>query len=369
MQLIDQRIIFRGTPGTPTANCCFTALARLPDGTYLVTWRVGSQKDSADGSILLSRSADNGRTWSSPEKLPLGPFAEMECEPHYAPLTVLSDGRILAAIMWVDRSNPGLPFFHPDTEGLLPTRTLFCESHDAGCTWSNYRVMDAAPYHSPMPITGPVLPLAGGELACQFEVNKNYDDPQQWRHAAAWKISRDGGQTWPECVEVAHDPAERLMYWDARYALAPDGFCLATFWTYDRNANRDANIHLSVSHDHGRHWSPPQDTELVGQIAHPVFLADGRLVLIYIDRFRTGSIRAVMSDDMGKSFHGEIVVFEQPRNQLPLETSTTADYLQEMDAWAFGRIDALTDSDGQISTVFYSGNRDASNVFLCRLAT
>ena len=368
MQAIDQRAIYCGTPGTSTANCCFPSLVRLLDGTHLVSWRVGSQKDSADGRILLSRSANNGRTWSTPEEMTFGPFSSQPCEPHYAPLTVLADGRILAAVMWVDRSDHTRPFFHPTTEGLLPTRVLFCESHDAGRTWQRFREMDSTPYHSPLPITGPVLQLADGELACQFEVNKNYDDPRPWRHAAAWKISHDGGQTWPEWVEVANDPADRLMYWDAHYALGSDGFCLAAFWTYNHAEGCDSPIHLSTSHDFGRHWSAPRNAQIIGQIAHPVLLPDGRLVLIYIERFATRSIRALLSDDLGKSFHGDVVLFEQPQSQpAPLQKATAADYLQEMDTWTFGRIDALADPNGDISIVFYAGNGDATNIYWSRL--
>jgi hypothetical protein len=368
MQLIDQRVIFSGTPDTPTANCCFPSIVRLRDGEYLVSWRVGSQKDSADGKVMLSRSSDEGRTWSSPALLSLGPYASQPCEQHYAPLSVLDDGRILCAMMVVERSDPALPFFHPTTEGLLPTRTIFCESVDAGRTWERYRQMDAAPYHSPMPITGPVLQLADGDLACQFEVNKDYDDPRPWRHAAVWKISRDGGITWPDCVEVAHDPADRLMYWDAHYALGSGGFCVGAFWTFDRIASRDATIHLSFSNDDGRHWSTPHDAKIVGQIAHPILLVDGQLMLIYIERFATRSIRALLSDDMGRSFHSECVIYEQPRSvHGPVPSATTADYLQDMDAWTFGRVDAIAEANRTISLVFYGGNKDATNIWWSRM--
>jgi len=329
---------------------------------------VGSQKDSADGKVMLSRSSDQGLTWSSPTFLSLGPYASQPCEQHYAPLSVLDDGRLLCAMMVVERTDPGLPFFHPKTEGLLPMRTWFCESLDSGRTWERYREMDAAPYHSPMPITGPVLQLANGDLACQFEVNKDYDDPRPWRHAAAWKISRDSGQTWPDCIEVAHDPADRLMYWDAHYALGPKGFCVASFWTYNHAEGRDAPIHLSFSHDNGRHWSLPQDTNITGQIAHPVLLEDGRIVLLYIERFETRSIRALVSDDLGKSFYGDFVVYEQSKSQpAPLQKATAAEYLQEMDAWTFGRVDALAEPNGDIAIVFYAGNREATNIYWSRL--
>jgi hypothetical protein len=370
MQLIDQRVIYSGRSHTPTANCCFPALVRLADSTYLVSWRVGSQKDSADGKLLLSRSADNGRIWTPAETIPLGPYDEEAVEPHYGPISRLNDGGLLAAIMLVDRSDPSLSFFHPTTEGLLPTRMLFCHSRDAGHSWTDYHEMDHGPYHSPMPITGAVLQLENGDLACTFEVNKNYCDPQPWRHAAAWKVSNDGGRTWPECIEVANDPTSRLMYWDARYSLGVDGFCIATFWTYDRTLQHDAPIHLSISRDNGRHWSPPRDLGVEGQVCHPVLLENGSLVLVYVDRFVTRTIRAVKSHDLGHSFQDEVVVYNHAQSPIiARQSSVTADYLQEMDTWTFGRVDAVAGLGGQIAIVFYAGTPEATSIHWAMIST
>ena len=185
MELLSQGTIFSAPPNTDAAGSCFPSIARLTDGKLLVSWRVGSQKDSADGRILLSRSTDEGRSWSEPENLSPGPWEEEPGELHYAPLTVLGKNHLLAALMWVDRSDPVLPFFNPETEGLLPIRTWFCESRDGGRSWQDYRYMksDDTTIDStscrvrcgkmslqlgPLPITGPVLVLDDGKLACQF---------------------------------------------------------------------------------------------------------------------------------------------------------------------------------------------------------
>jgi hypothetical protein len=370
MKLIDRNVIFSGTPGTRDANCCFPSLISLSDGTLVSTWRSGSAKDSSDGVALMSRSADDGSTWSAAEEIPLGPYADKPGEAHYAPLTVLGPKHLLAAVMWVDRSNPALHFFNPQTEGLLPTVAVFCESRDGGNTWDNYRQMDQSPYYSPMPITGPVLALGDGRLACQFEVNKNYNEPGPWRHVAAWKISSDGGRTWPECVEIANDPTGRYMYWDARYALRSNGFCQAAFWTYDRVNQRDATIHLSESNDYGRTWNRPRDTNLIGQVCHPVILNDGRLLLIIVDRFHTRTIRAVISDDDGCSFQSDTVIYEHLYDQPELGEITSAeDYLQKMDAWTFGRVDGIAQADGVVFIIFYAGNPEATNIHFVQLST
>ena len=71
MKIINQGIINRGQPNTPRAFSTFPALTPLADGSLLATYRVGSSKDSADGTIELKRSDDGGQSWSAPET----PFA------------------------------------------------------------------------------------------------------------------------------------------------------------------------------------------------------------------------------------------------------------------------------------------------------
>lgn len=206
--------------------------------------------------------------------------------------------------MWVDRSEPGRPFFNPATEGLLPLQTWFCHSRDAGQTWGDYRWMDVEAVSScigcdkppqpdcPLAITGPVLSLPDRRLACQFEVNKPYDDTKPWRHAAAYRVSNDGGRTWPEYVEVANDPTGRVMYWDARYA-------------FDRT---------------GRGF-----VEDIAIYQHPAAHADGG------------------------------------------QDSTATDYLQDMELWTFGRVEAILTGDGTVSVIYYAGNAQATDIRYARL--
>ena len=247
-------------------------------------------------------------------------------------------------------------------------RTWFCQSRDGGLSWSDYRFMDGEPYHGPLAITGPVLVLDDGRLACQFEVNKPYEDTRPWRHAAAWKISPDGGHNWPEHVEVANDPTGRVMYWDARYVFGAKGYVMAAFWTYDRQQQRDANIHLSESRDGGRTWSEPRDCGLVGQVCHPVLLGGDRLLLVYVDRFRSPTIRAALSNDLGRSFVADLVVYQHPVAQREQgEDSDPAAYLQDMELWTFGRIEAISAGDGTVWLVYYAGNAQATSIHWARL--
>jgi hypothetical protein len=368
IKLVGSARIFGGVPNSTTANCCFPSIARLPSGTLLASWRTGTNKDSDDGAIWLARSTD-GTTWSQPQLvLQAGQLDGLWGEPHYGPLTVLHDGSLLCTVMWVVRPRPGMEFFNPQTEGLLPLRTLFYVSHDEGLTWRLASEMDGRPYAGPLAITGPVLQLADGTLACPFEVNKPYDDTTAWRHAAAIKFSRDSGKTWPACVEIANDPTGHVMYWDAHVVPCSTNYWVAAFWTFDRQHGVDRSIHIAHSTDAGQTWSPPRDLQIVGQVAEPVPLGDDRLVLIYVDRFGSASIRARLSHDLGKTFEAEELVIYEHAKRSPnvIAPTKTADYLQDMSLWTFGRVQAVAHGD-TIWLVYYAGNAHNTAIYCARL--
>lgn len=370
MEVTATSLIYRGEPNSRTANCCFPSIARTADSRLWATWRVGSQKDSADGAIWLSDSRDRGRTWSSPREIfaPSMRAGKLR-EPHYGPLTALRDGRLLCTVMWVDRSDPTKPLFNPETSGLLPMQTLFFESVDEGETWREIGEMDSAPYHTPLAITGPVLELPDAQgWTCPFEVNKPYKCSDPWRHAAAWKFSFDEGRTWPHCVEVANDPAGRLMYWDAHAVVVARSHCLATFWTFDHAENCDRTIHLAESHDYGTTWSAPRDLGIVGQVVEPVPLGGNRLLLIVVDRFETRSICAFLSNDMGHTFDESIVVYRHPESVVEEgKNAATADYLQDMELWTFGRVQAAVFDDDHVAVAYYAGDRASTGIYCASL--
>jgi hypothetical protein len=158
------------------------------------------------------------------------------------------------------------------------------------------------------------------------------------------------------------------MYWDARYALGLDGHIVATFWTYDRKRHCDANVHLSESYDGGHTWTGPRDSGLTGQVCFPVLLNSSRLLLLYVDRFRTRSIRAALSYDLGHTFMEEVVVYQHPAAQAERgKDSTPADYLQDMELWTFGRVEAMTDGNGTVWLVYYAGDAQATHICWTRL--
>lgn len=162
-------------------------------------------------------------------------------------------------------------------------------------------------------------------------------------------------------MTVAHDPTYRIRYWDQRHSVAPDGTMLAGIWAYDAVARKELNFHLTESNDGGTTWSKPRDCGIPYQQPYPVFLPDGRLILFCIDRYRTRTIRALLSEDKGKSFlPEELVVHQQPGGRA--EPGEHDHQSADQQLWTFGRLEGIADPEGNAWVVYYAGDTDSTSI-------
>lgn len=372
MRIVQRGTAFPSIPGTDCQSCAFPQVGVLPGGRWLVGCRCASTKGGNAGQhVRLSRSDDDGRTWSAPAS-PFAPPAVAGRPGQFRALglTALGGARVMATLYWVDYSHPELPFFNAKTEGLLDSRILLAESADGGETWSAPALMDTAPFTMPTPITGPVLRWPDGELVCQFETNKPYDDESPWVHSSVLMFSSDGGRTWPRHSVVTRDP--RVFYWDQRPSVLPDGRILDLFWTYDNGSAAYLNIHARESRDRGQTWSALWDTGVPGQPAPVVALRDGRLAMVTVDRAGAPAIRCRVSADEGRTWPASsiLTLYE---SVLPSQTARKegmADAWSEMARFSVGlpATAALPNSDFLV--VYYAGPAtDRTSVEWVRVAS
>ena len=172
----------------------FTSLAPLQSGTVMAGWQCGREKHAPDNTIRLARSRNQGRDW---ELLPAMFDGAWQGKPGSylaAEMVEPEQGRLMLFTTWVDRTIRERPLFNPVTEGILPTRLLYCESTDEGDSWSDWAELPTADLTG-CAITGPVLRWDDGVIACAFESFKEFDDPTPVEPAAWLAVSRDGGRS------------------------------------------------------------------------------------------------------------------------------------------------------------------------------
>lgn len=284
-------------------------------------------------------------------------------------LTELAPDRLLAAAMWVDReAHPGKPLFNAATDGCLPMAILLAESVDGGQSWSDWRLVPMDEALGPPSLTAPVLKLADGSLAMSIETNKHYDDTGPWRQCAVFLWSQDNGRTWSDPQPVAQDPAGIVFNWDLRCAVAPDGRVVSFAWTYDTARGTYDDIHRRVAADGGRTWTPPEALGFADQAGMPAILTDGRMVLPWVDRFGSHTIRARSAASADAPFDpdSECVLYDHAHH-APDKQGHTGELLADMETWSFGLPYAVPLPDGSVLVAYYGGTADVMDVFWSRL--
>lgn len=369
MRLVASGILSHATPGTSRACLTFPTVTSLADGTLLATLRAGDEKDSAAERIEFYRSSDSGASWSGP----IYPFTPPEVGGKAGTLklcyiTELRPGRLIAAAMWVDRTSyPGQPLFNAETEGCLPMAILLADSSDNGVSWTDWRLVPMPHEIGPPSLTSPLLKLAGGRLAMSIETNKPYLDRSRWLQKAVFLYSADEGRNWSAPASVAEDRSGRIFNWDLRCGVAPDGRVASLAWTYDTATTKYLNIHRRVSRDGGVSWTASEDIGVSDQAARPAIFADGSIVLAWVDRFDSRSIRARQAADIAAPFmaSSDVTVYQHPRPEAA--SADTGDMLASMGMWNFGLPYAEALPDGDAMVVYYAGEAGALDVRWARL--
>jgi len=374
MKIVDQGIVFDATNAPPERRfCAWTNPTVLSDGTWLVSFHSGSAKDAPDENTIIRGSTDQGKTWET-FCAGLDP-REVDGIPgtwHSGRVTEIEPGRLLGAFWWVDRSNPDRIMCNPDTTGTLPCHTFVMDSFDGGRTWENARHIDTGRFVA-VSLMGPPHLLSNGDIALPFEAWKTYYDTSYGEHHAILCISHDGGQTFDLPLVVANDPANKLLFWDNRLAVSPaTGDMIGMFWTHNREAQQDMNAHVAWGSADGTGWTYPVDAGFAGQIPTPTVLPDGRVLAVYVHRHHPPSLRAILSNDGGKTWdlENELVFYEKDMGAEAGMDSTREieDYYADMRIWSFGHTEARQLPDGDLLVSYYAGDENSLSVRWARIA-
>jgi hypothetical protein len=201
-----------------------------------------------------------------------------------------------------------------------------------------------------------------------IETNKPYFDGSKWYQRAVLFHSADLGQSWTGPVTVAQDPTGRIFNWDQRLGVAPDGRIGTFIWTYDSQTHRYLNVHRRLSVDGGQSWSLVEDLGFPDQAAHPAIFPAGRVILPWVDRFESQSIRACFAPDIAAAFEpaSEVTLYQHGPAGSSAGDDTGA-LLAEMSRWSFGLPYAEALPEGDALVVYYAGTDTAMDIHWARL--
>ncbi len=358
MEVVRNGLIFDAQPAPLEQHVCFYAtLLRLSSGKILIGFRRGSTKFSADGNCCLAESSNEGESWEVVYECFENELNGAHGEVHSIALAESDDGTLLAFLTWVDRS-AGEEYYNSESDTSPPSKVLLTSSVDGGKTWSSYTVLDTGPWQHPK-LSGPAVRIGRDRWLVSYETQEPQTPGGPSLPSAHSLLVRDCGKA-EKTVQVARDPLDKLFFYDQRQTLCPVANRLvAAFWTYDRQAEKDIDIHIARCDPAKLQWEQPISTGIAGQIAQPIPLPDGRLALFYVRRDIPGSMRLACSTDLGKTWSksDELVVYSKggPRESATQAEGSYATFWEDISKWTFGHPAGVLLDDNTILLAYYAG--------------
>jgi len=240
-----QRII-----GREGCGCVSTAIFAHRDGvlSWVGTTMTARGEGERGEQTFLLRSSDGGASWSEPEEFlvaghPLSPKAHL-----YSPWTRLSDGTVLMT----GYESKVLTGADGATTSL--DQSLLFRSADDGRTWDEPIYFDPDNFDHNECMVAEVEP---GKLVAFMRTQRA---PTMWRSESA-----DGGRTWTPLVrsDVGGSCPYLLRHSCGVFVLI----------------SREAGVYVKLSFDQGRSWSAEYRISPASAMVGAVEMADGRILI------------------------------------------------------------------------------------------
>jgi len=278
--------------------CAWPAMIRAANGDLLISFCINEEHLGPDGKIVMVRSRDNGKTWSSPEVLYDTPLDD-----RHAGLTLLRDGTILThcwTTFWTRNKYEKLPpnAYEPDmierwcrhveqpdyvqAEKLAGAWGLI--SRDHGHSWTR-------PQPGKDSIHGGIQLPDGSLLVASYRLEKDY---------IGVYMTKSADQPWQKIAEIHPPNPDSLRFGEPHILQLNSGRIIMMIRATTKPYNDlDPRCHLwaTYSDDNGKTWVDPYQTPLWGFPPHLLQLSDGRILCTYGYRRPPFGQRACISND------------------------------------------------------------------------
>lgn len=234
-------VIFDGQ--SPNKLACDTTLRRMPDGSWALFMLGGGDSEPLpENRVFLSRSRDEGRTWTPLEPIDLGVKSRDPNRALVPSEVMVRDGR---ATMFVAT--------HDGKFGEW--RSWTSVSEDSGRTWSALRPLPGE-LHQATFVRNHVL-TSRGEILLPFQHYLDEAGPVDPRNGVL--VTRDGGRTFERfgSIRITADDAYRGWAENNIVEVAPDHIIMLI-----RADRLGGVLYQADSRDGGRTWGEARPTRI-----------------------------------------------------------------------------------------------------------
>jgi hypothetical protein len=221
--------------------------------------------------------------------------------------------------------------------GPPENQVLFRVSQDAGQTWSRSVMVPNIGFHQLMAVESSLVRPDGRCLIFLRGITRP-GDPDR---CLVYRSIDDGTLfEFLSFITPERDPLHgglHNMY--PRGLMLPNGRILCTV-RVDRHWSGDMWTELYKSDDGGKTWQFLSRVTEFGAPGAPLLLKDGRLVLVYTYRLPEPGMRAIVSEDEGATWGGEIIIRD------------------DAGSWDIGYPRAWEAEPGKIGVIYYYNDKD-----------
>lgn len=278
LETTGEGFVSRRQPNTPTAIAAGARCALTREGDVVCTFMVQSKLGINDFQPMLTRSDDDGKTWSEP--VALWPHLQKTYSIFGAVSRSSNDDLFFFGARYrID--TPGESFWSDATQGLKQNELIWAKSRDSGRSWSEPAII-------PMPVPGAAetsMPMCitrrGRWVGCYSPYHTFDPKLKVDRNQVVALNSGDEGKTWTHTAMLRFQAGTAAEAWLTELS---DGRLLGTSWHLREDGKGDYPNAYALSHDSGLTWTPTGSTGVMGQSTALAALPAGRALFIYNQR-------------------------------------------------------------------------------------
>ena len=353
-------------PHLRSEHAFFGSVAALSDSEMVAAFDLGSAFVAVDVHPHHARSTDGGETWTLE-----GPLWPRSRHPHTSAtcrISLMPNGELIGIGALFDRSNPDVGLTNHENHGFVPTELMLMRSGDNGHTWQGPTILEPPLIGPAFEIGATLQALDDDTWAIPCATWKGWDGQAPSGMKAVLLISHDQGHTWPEYTDVMDRWAEEIIHWESKLVRLADGRLLSVAWAHNLKTAQDLPNQYVLSSDHGRTFSPPRSTGIMGQTCTPFALPDGRLLCVYRRCDRPGLWAQLAHLDGDRWINdSETPLWGTTAEGLKRDDSKNA--VQNMSILRFGFPCGLVLPGGDVYFVFWCYEECVSNIRWFRLGT